>query len=170
MHLYIWPLNSFPLLVHLIAVFPCWYLHRITCIWRFLKESNKRRRPKIYVCVFPHQSPLQPPTTYVLSTRQAYIVLIQVRSFGTRGNPYNSPLNFIYHFTLSVDRRRRHRLSWLWHYHNDCDDTAEIVAAICTVSRRNTVVHRLLWGRWVLADRRLRSYLNEIHWEFSRQR
>lgn len=46
--------------------------------------------------------------------RQAYIASIQVRSFGTRGlcHPlYNFPLHLTYHFTLSVDRRRRHRLS-----------------------------------------------------------
>lgn len=65
-------------------------------------------------------------------------------------------------FTLSVDRRRHRHLSWLVHCRNDCDGTAGTVAATCNASRRNTARRRRLWGRSVLADRRLRSYLNQM--------
>jgi len=134
----------------------------------FLKKSNKRRRSNIYIyiyiCNFPYQSLLQPRNRVHSINRQAYSALIQVRFFWyTRPmHFYNSPLHFIYHFTLSVDRHHHRHLSWLWHCRNDYGDTVEIVVTIYTVSRWSIVVHRLLWGRWVLADRRLRSYLNQI--------
>jgi hypothetical protein len=71
--------------------------------------------------------------------------------------------------TLSVDHRHHRRLLWLGHCRNDCDGIAETVAAICIVSRWNTATRRLLWGRSVLADLRLWSYLNQIDQDFSRR-
>lgn len=144
-------------------------------------KTYKRRRSNICTCIKVYQNSA-PVTTHVHTYYQekrtlhscnfAFQVLVKC-VFCTRGvyicSRYKIFL-FLFLFTLSADRRRRRRLSWLGHCRNDCDDTAEIVAAICIVSRRNTVVHRLLRRRLVLADRRLRSYLNQIDWNFSRQR
>lgn len=144
-------------------------------------KTYKHRRSNICTCIKVYQNSA-PVITYVHTYYQekrtlhscnfAFQVLVKC-VFCTRGvyicSRYKIFL-FLFLFTLSADRRRRRRLSWLGHCRNDCDDTAEIVAAICIVLRRNTVVHRLLRRRLVLADRRLQSYLNQIDWNFSRQR
>lgn len=85
MHLYIWPRNSFSSHASR-APNSCTsllILARELHWWRFRKESNKRRRPNIYICVFSYQSSLQ-PRNYVLSTDKHTSHLFKFDSFGTR--------------------------------------------------------------------------------------
>lgn len=177
MHLYIWPRNSFSSPA---SCTPSRYTSLLILARNYVVtipkgiKTSVTNRIYIYVCVYSRikvHTTASSLCTFCQHT-SIYCTYSSLIIWYTRPVcvctsiilPY---ILFIIFFTLSVDRRRHRRLSWLWHCRNDCDDTVEIVVAIYTVSHQSTVVHRLLWGRWVLADRRLQSYLNQIDWKFS---